>query len=94
MSRRRRDRRPGDPGHGTAHERERFRQETQFVDVLRRFQLGAAGVMLVGVTVSTLVCAGEFKMPSLVAGGGIVFLLGLGLFGVARPFTRWWTGSK
>lgn len=94
MSRRRRDRRPADPGHGTAREREKLRQETQFVDVLRRFQLGAACVMLAGLTLSTLVCAGEFKMPWLVGAGGVVFLLGLGLFAVARPLTRWWTGTK
>lgn len=94
MSRRRRDRRPADPGHGTAREREESRKETQFADVLRRFQLVAAGVMLVGLTVSTLVCAGEFKMPWLIGAGGILFLLGLGLFAVARPLTRWWTGSK
>jgi len=94
MSRRRRDKRSNDPGQGTAREREEFRSEAQFVDVLRRFQLIAAGVMLVGLTVSTLVCAGEFKIPWLVGVGAIVFLLGLGLFAVGRPLTRWWTGSK
>jgi hypothetical protein len=92
--RRRRDRRKADPSHRTAREREEFRTEARFVDVLRRFQLVAAGVMLVGLTVSTLVCAGEFKLPWLVGAGGVVVLLGLGLFAVARPMTRWWTREK
>ena len=90
MSRRRRDRRPADEGHGTASERETFRQDARFVEVLRRIQIGAAGVMLVGLTLSTFVCAGEFKLPWLVAAGGVVLLLGLILFFLSRTLTRWW----
>ena len=83
-----------DSRHGSVREREEYRQDEHFIEVLRRFQLAAAGVMLVGLTISTLVCAGEFKMPWLVGAGGAVFLLGILCFFLSRPLARWWVGRK
>ncbi len=91
MKRRRRDSRPANRGHGTARERAEFRETERFVEVLRRFQLASAAVMLLGVATATLVCAGEFQQPWLIAGGGGVFVLGLALFGAAKPLAHWWT---
>ncbi|GEM_PF-6318635 len=94
MNRRRRDSRPADRGHGTARDRKAFRETERLVEVLRRFQLASAAVMLLGVATATLVCAGEFQQPWLVAGGGATFVLGLALFGGSRPLARWWIGSR
>ena len=93
MAKKRHDNRPADPGHGTPREREESRKAERFIEVLRIVQLASAGVMFVGMTTSTLVCAGEFKQPWLVWAGGGVFVSGLGLFAVARPLARWWTGA-
>jgi hypothetical protein len=93
MKRRRRDSRPADRGHGTARDRAEFRETERFVALLRRFQLASAVVMLVGVATATLVCAGEFQQPWLVAAGGGVFVLGLALFAASRPFARRWMRS-
>ncbi len=94
MRRRRRDSRPTNPGHGTARERAEFRQEQRFIEVLQRLQLSAAAVMLLGLTISTLVCAGEFKLAWLVWTGWGIFGAGLVGFALARPVSRWITDKE
>ncbi len=86
MSRRRRDR-----AHG--HNAE-LQAQQRFIDVLRHLQLASAGVMLVGLTVATCVCAGEFRLPWLVAAGGIMFAAGVVFYFAARPVARWWCARE
>lgn len=62
----------------------------RFIGVLRRLQLASAGVMLVGVTLATLICAGEFNFPWLIAAGGVVLAAGLAFYGVCGPLARWY----
>ena len=91
MSRRRRGTRSVDAGHGTARERAEYRKTIAYADLLRRFQLTSAVVMLLGVTAVMVILVGEFKRYWVVAAGSAVFVLGLLLFGLARPLARWWT---
>lgn len=70
------------------------RAEQRFIAALRQFQLASAGVMLVGVTTATLVCAGEFRQPWLIAAGAVLFVLGLALYGLSRPLARRWTSRR
>jgi hypothetical protein len=92
MRRRRRDKRAASGAGG--RERGEFGREEQYINALRLLQLGAAAVMLVGLTTATLVCAGEFKQPWLVASGGGVFLLGLLGYFAALPAARRWSRRK
>lgn len=80
-----------DAGHGTARQRAEYRKAIAFADLLRRLQLTSAVVMLLGVTTVMLILVGEFKRFWVVASGSAVFVLGLLLFGLARPLARWWT---
>jgi hypothetical protein len=76
------------------HARDDLRRDESYISTLRRFQLAAAAVMFVGLTTSTLVCAGEFNRPWLVATGGALFLLGILCYFVATPAARFWSRRK
>jgi predicted membrane channel-forming protein YqfA (hemolysin III family) len=91
MSRRGRDRRVRERA---ARGRSVSPADERFIDALRQFQLASAGVMLVGFTVATIVCVGEFKQLWIMAAGGVVFALGLALYGVAPRLARWWISRR
>ncbi|MBI3463575.1 MAG: hypothetical protein HY000_11030 [Planctomycetes bacterium] len=94
MSRRRRETRTVDAGHGTARERSEFRRNLQFAAVLRRVQLVSAAVMLLGLMLAMIVLVGEFKVFWPIGLGGGLFVMGLLLFGLARPVSKWWTRDR
>ena len=83
-----------DAGHGTARERAEFRKTVYFAAVLRRLQLVSATVMLLGLGTAMIVLVGEFKVFWLVGAGAGLFVLGLLLFGLARPVSKWWTRDR
>ena len=66
----------------------------RFIAVLRRLQLASAGVMLVGLTLATLVCAGEFKLHWLIAAGGVVLAAGLAFYFISGPLARWYCNRR
>lgn len=88
MNRRRKSR--AGPGHGTPRERAEFRAAERFVDVLRRFQLATAAIMFAGLATCTFVLALEARQPLILTAGVAVFILGLLLFPLCTPLTRWW----
>ena len=94
MSRRRREFRTVDAGHGTARERAEFRKSVHFAAVLRRVQLASAAIMLLGFATVVIILVGEFQLFWPISVGGAFFAAGLLLFGLARPLARWWTRDR